>query len=326
MRKKSPTFKFLLEKMIVVMFFTTIPILVFSQEIDKTSTDFSFTIEKTKTIGFSNSSIELYVFLEEKYFSRDNMQKLFAYFSKLHTNDVLLVRVFTDKEMLLWYEKGTRANFGYVVTEEGKKAEKEFYEKAYPPTTGYFSAFYTRNDIRESFYYSPLKDKGPFVTVILRDNSKFVKSDEFLLNAVKYGYLEAVKRSIAQGQKLDVKDEEGDTPLSWAVWLYHNEIAKLLITSKADVNTIDLKSNTPLMNAVFAGNYEGVKLLIDGKANINKVNDEGKTALIISASNCNIKITEFLLKNGADTRIKDKNGKTARISACNNTEIIKLLS
>lgn len=296
------------------------------QKVERTLTDFPFTLIKSVQAGVEGSGIDLYVLLEERHFSRSNLRKLFDYYSGLYDDRDLSVSVFSDKEMLLWYERGTRANYGYVVTEEGRKAEQEFYEKAFPPPTGYFSAFYVKNGLQESFRFNPLKTKSPFVYVTFRDGRDLFKGKDSFLNAVKYGYFELVERGISIGQDLNARDEEGGTALSWSIWLFQNEIARLLINSKADVNIADLDGVTPLMLGVQAENYEGVKLLIDAKADVNVVSRNGETVLMLAASGCQENMIRLLIDNKAVRSIKDKTGKTAADRSCDNPGIRRLLT
>ena len=62
-------------------------------------------------------------------------------------------------------------------------------------------------------------------------------------DAATNGNIEVVKQHLAAGTDVDVKDEEGATPLHYAV---DREIAELLIANGANVNAKDGDGETPL--------------------------------------------------------------------------------
>src|SRR5438046_7453633 len=69
--------------------------------------------------------------------------------------------------------------------------------------------------------------------------------------------------------RVDVKDNNGWTPLSWAAWKGHTEVVKVLLDAKAnaEVKDDDL-GRTPLSWAAGNGHTEVVKVLLDVKANV----------------------------------------------------------
>ncbi len=284
-----------------------------------------YSIEKTKKDGRSENSLILYVFLSETHFNRPNLRKVFRELGEKYANGALLIRVFSDKEMLIWHDRGSEVNFGYTVTEKAAKAEEDFYRTAMPPSNGYFSAFYSRTLTREAFYFSPTKQSGPIAIEIIRDNRAFVAGDDSLFDATKTGYIDAVKWLVTNGQSVNVIDKDGNTPLSWAVWLYQNDIARILIAACANPNWNGRDGNLPLMNAVAAGNYEGVKLLLESGANPNLANRAGVTPLMTSAESCDPEITRVLIVNGAIRNVRDKNGKSVYEYACKSQAIRGLL-
>jgi len=72
------------------------------------------------------------------------------------------------------------------------------------------------------------------------------------------GDIEAVKQHLAAGTDVDAKDMNGETPLTWAAYSGHKEIAELLLAKGADVNAKS-KRGTPLSNAVKSGDKEIVE-------------------------------------------------------------------
>lgn len=292
---------------------------VFSQEIP----DVPFNIVEIK----KNVGGPIYIFLEEKYFSRGNLEKLFAYISKSYPNNPLGVTVFSDKEILMKQINWDKMGIYHTDNRDATPARKEFFDKYMPPETGYFRAFYSRNSSTEYFRYSPKKEGIRLITVTLRNERSFSNNEEFLFNSIKLGHIEAVRWVLNKTPKinLDVSDNENMTPLEWSLWLQHNEIAQSLISAGADVN-FKTRSPSPLFVAIDAENYQGVKLLITNKVDVNAPDELGQTPLMAAVVYCNFEITKLLLENGADKNAKDKSGKTVAMYACDDKKIIELLS
>jgi ankyrin repeat protein len=79
--------------------------------------------------------------------------------------------------------------------------------------------------------------------------------------AADRGNIEAVKQHIAAGTDVNAKSD-GRTPLHWAAYSGHKEIAELLIGEGAEVNTIDkYTGNTALDSAILLKHTEIADLL-----------------------------------------------------------------
>ena len=64
--------------------------------------------------------------------------------------------------------------------------------------------------------------------------------------ACKNGNIKAVKRFLADGTDVHVKNDDGYTPLWIAAGWGHKEIAELLISKGANVNSLNEDKGTPL--------------------------------------------------------------------------------
>ncbi|MFD1610202.1 ankyrin repeat domain-containing protein [Sphingomonas tabacisoli] len=86
-----------------------------------------------------------------------------------------------------------------------------------------------------------------------------------------------------------------------------------LIQKGARVDLKDNQGNTPLMVAARVGFVEGARLLIARSAQVNASNSLGETPLIISVQNRDLAMTRLLLTEGADPAKKDTStGMSAR--------------
>ena len=82
-----------------------------------------------------------------------------------------------------------------------------------------------------------------------------------ILDAAKYGDLEAAKQFLANGSNVNARNGQNRTPLHVAAWLGHREIVSLLITKGADVNVQGVAGGTPLDNAILRKHSETANLL-----------------------------------------------------------------
>ena len=141
---------------------------------------------------------------------------------------------------------------------------------------------------------------------------------------------------------INAKLDDGMTPLILSIVYKQDEIAKMLIEKKADVNIklslnengIYMKNFTPL---ILNEDKEVAQSLISAGADINikltakypgqDIKLENATPLMWFILNDNTEIAELLIESGADINAKDKSGKTALYYAKekNNTKIEELL-
>ncbi|MBN2041488.1 MAG: ankyrin repeat domain-containing protein [Spirochaetes bacterium] len=126
------------------------------------------------------------------------------------------------------------------------------------------------------------------------------QGDSGLHLAVKNNNIEDVKKLIAMGADLDIKDS-GQSPFYKAVMKNRLEIAELLLKNGADINAKDNSGYTALNAAVVYEKVSLVKQLVKWKADVNIKTDSGWAPLHNAVLYNNAEITDLLLKNGADT-------------------------
>ncbi|KXX76648.1 Ankyrin repeat domain-containing protein 50, partial [Madurella mycetomatis] len=134
---------------------------------------------------------------------------------------------------------------------------------------------------------------------------------ELLFSAAKKGDEGVVQLLLDTGKaKVDSKDNNGRTPLSWAASNGHHTVAKLLLDSGADPNSKDGNGRAPLLYAAENGHEDVIKRLLVEKANVNAQDNIGFTALHWVAQKGHEGVMSLLLKNLADIEKKDKYGAT----------------
>ncbi|XP_072425959.1 ankyrin repeat domain-containing protein 12 isoform X1 [Chiloscyllium punctatum] len=98
------------------------------------------------------------------------------------------------------------------------------------------------------------------------------------------GETKQVKELISQGADVNVKDFAGWTPLHEACNLGYYEVAKQLIMAGADVNTQGLDNDTPLHDAASNGHRDIVKLLLRNGGDAYQMNHRGERPVDVADS------------------------------------------
>lgn len=132
--------------------------------------------------------------------------------------------------------------------------------------------------------------------------SKKVKlSSDFqptLHNYTRMGDIESVKTLVNQGVDINEKEVNffGMLPIQIAAALGNEEILRLFIEKKGDVNLKDNLGHTALRSAVACeADLKIFKILIDAGADVNSKCNEGKTVLHVAAIRKNVATFDFFL-------------------------------
>jgi ankyrin repeat protein len=144
-----------------------------------------------------------------------------------------------------------------------------------------------------------------------------------LFSAVVYGRMDVTWFLLSNNAEVNVRDNFGNTPLQLAP---SREIAELLATHKADVNSRNAAGYTPFLNAAASGRTAVMELLLAHGAELNTKSVYGWTPLHQAACG-HIDTVKFLLSKGVDVNGKDNKGRTAlHVAAfCSKKEMVELL-
>lgn len=123
---------------------------------------------------------------------------------------------------------------------------------------------------------------------------------------------------------------DGFTALHFAAFFNRPEIAKILISQKADVSVAskNVMKVTPLHSAAAAHSGTIVRILLENGAPANARQEGGWTALHEAAQIGDIEMVKALLDHGADPQAKSDSGKTPieMAQAKGHEEVVQLLS
>jgi ankyrin repeat protein len=127
-----------------------------------------------------------------------------------------------------------------------------------------------------------------------------------------------------------IKDrEELSRALSEAAFVCDFLRARQLLQRGADVNVRDEEGRTPLFSAVLGGSVGLLGLLLESGVDVNARDNEGWTALHFAAQEYEVEITRILIARGADVNAQDQDGASvlwrAVFSAAGRDEIVRAL-
>ena len=123
------------------------------------------------------------------------------------------------------------------------------------------------------------------------------QADRALIEATATRNVEAVKKAIADGADVNVKDKLGGASLHYAANNSRKEIVELLIAKGADVDAKNKDEWTPLHGAAYGGHKEIAELLIAKDADVNAKNIRGVTPLDFAKG----ETADLLRKHGGKT-------------------------
>src|SRR3989338_5047814 len=106
-----------------------------------------------------------------------------------------------------------------------------------------------------------------------------------LTKAISLGEIACAIDLIERGADVNEQDENGNTPLHYALWRGHVKMTLRLLKEGANLRKKDRLGRTPLMLAVACNSDEIVLALLKKKININEQDIKtGNTALILAVT------------------------------------------
>eukprot|EP00747_Dinoflagellata_sp_TGD_P197189 gnl/TRDRNA2_/TRDRNA2_68259_c0_seq1.p1 gnl/TRDRNA2_/TRDRNA2_68259_c0~~gnl/TRDRNA2_/TRDRNA2_68259_c0_seq1.p1 ORF type:complete len:180 (+),score=47.69 gnl/TRDRNA2_/TRDRNA2_68259_c0_seq1:3-542(+) len=123
-----------------------------------------------------------------------------------------------------------------------------------------------------------------------------------IVEAAGLGELEDTENFLAQGtDPNEASDEDGKTGLHCAAARGHEQVVKVLIAGRADVQPVDMRGNTPLHYAAAHGHASVVKLLLDAGASAAVANAKGNYPVDVARLNKKLVDPELMARLSAGT-------------------------
>lgn len=157
-----------------------------------------------------------------------------------------------------------------------------------------------------------------------------------LSEAIILGYRDQIKKILSKDADINITDDNGRTPVYYAVMKGDRETLELLLKKNANVNMAG-KSYTPLFLSLMNKDNEILQMLIEAGADVNKSCHDGYRRLsplrmaigdlAIPGKEPNIEAVKILIKAGADIEWKDKYGEAELMYASRKSlpEIVQYL-
>ena len=158
------------------------------------------------------------------------------------------------------------------------------------------------------------------------------ESERAMIAAAERGEIVVVRKLLADGARIDARDQRGRSALLAATHRNQIDVAKFLVQEGADVNAKDFIQDTPFLYAAAEGRVEILKLTLGAGADLRSVNRYRGTALIPAAHHGHVEAVKLLLATAIDKDHVNNLGWTALLEAvilgdggATHTEIVRLL-
>ncbi len=139
--------------------------------------------------------------------------------------------------------------------------------------------------------------------------------------AVTFQNLDLAKLLIECGAEVNIRDQNGATPVFDAAKVGSIPALLLLKAHGANLDPHDSDGATPLMNAAASGKPEAVAFLLENGAAVNAASTDGNTPILQAARNNHFEAARILLDHGASPEVRDIKGKTPLTNAAENADM-----
>ena len=153
-----------------------------------------------------------------------------------------------------------------------------------------------------------------------------------MIQAAERGEVVTVRQLLADGARINARDQRGRSALLAATQRNQVEAARFLIQEGADVNAKDFIQDTPFLYAAAEGRIEILKMTLAAGADLKDTNRYRGTALIPAAHHGHVEAVKLLLATAIDKDHVNNLGWTALLEAVilgdggpAHTEIVRLL-
>lgn len=125
-----------------------------------------------------------------------------------------------------------------------------------------------------------------------------------IINAAKRGNSKLIESSLAAGEDIEARDEDGYTPLMWACNKGREAAVRLLLQHGASVNALSERGESALTRAVGYCHGDIARLLLERGAEPNVTPEYGYHPLAAAAAHDDWALCEQLLASGAEINLE----------------------
>lgn len=153
-----------------------------------------------------------------------------------------------------------------------------------------------------------------------------VFASQALVEAVQNDDRGAVAALIGNKVDVNAREDDGATPLAWAMVRCNLEITKLLLEAGANPNLTNEQGIGPLYIAITNASPAMVKLLLDKGADANVARESGETPLMTAARLGQVEVMKMLFDRRADVNAHENRfGQTALMWAAGHPAAVRFL-
>ncbi|XP_041355391.1 ankyrin-1-like [Gigantopelta aegis] len=165
-----------------------------------------------------------------------------------------------------------------------------------------------------------IRDQMPMVGFLSPQSTRDENSAQDLsFNFVSY--------LVGKGVNINLQNEDGNTPLHFAVQGLSFNIVNHLVEHGGEINQQNENGNTPLHYAAQHGSVDIVSCLVENQAELDAEDKSGNTPLHLAARNCKMENISCLVDKGAQVDCENIEGCTPLIysSYCEQSRILEYL-
>jgi ankyrin repeat protein len=130
-------------------------------------------------------------------------------------------------------------------------------------------------------------------------------ADSPLADTIKSGDRQSALAMIRAGADVNEPQNDGTTPLHWAVYQVDPELVATLLRSEAGANVSNAFGASPLSQAARVANPDMVAMLLDAGADPDMANSDGQTPLMLAAWTGVVEVAELLINHGANVNAEE---------------------
>jgi len=142
-----------------------------------------------------------------------------------------------------------------------------------------------------------------FLPLLLISNT--LQAASALAELIKAGNRDGAMEMIRAGADVNMPQDDGTTPLHWAVYQVDQELVASLLRNEANPNISNNFGATPLSEAVRVANADLVAMLLNAGANPDQANDDNQTPLMLAAWTGVVDVAALLIQHGAQVNTEE---------------------